>query len=63
MSNFTENPFSGSPAVHVDRRTDTTQVTAAFRDFAKAPQNRVAGKIKYQHTEKLVNLSLSISLT
>jgi len=68
MSNFTENPFSGSRTVHVDRRTnkqaDTTELTAAFRHFTTAPQNRVAGKIKYQHPEELVNaLSLLLSLS
>ena len=50
------------------RQADTTKLTAAFRNFAKAPQNRVAGKIKYQHPEELVNalsllLSLSLSLS
>ena len=47
-----------------DGQTDTTKLTAALRTFAKAPQNRVAGKIKYRHPEEFVSaLSLSLSLS
>jgi len=36
---FHENPSSGGRAVPSDRRTDTTKLTFAFRNFGNAPKN------------------------
>jgi len=39
---FRENPFNGNGVVPCGRRneqTDTTEITAAFRNFTKAPNN------------------------
>lgn len=36
ISNFKEITPVGAPLVHADRRTDTTKLINAFRDYAKA---------------------------
>jgi hypothetical protein len=37
----------GTELFHVDRRTDMTKLTVVFRNFAKAPKKRCAGKKYY----------------
>ena len=49
--NFNENPSSGShvvPCGRTDRHTDTRKLTAAFRNFAKAPKSTCMSKMNNQ---------------
>jgi len=39
ISNFMKIRLLGAVLCHVDRRTDMTKLTAAFRNFANAPKN------------------------
>jgi hypothetical protein len=42
VSNFAKiSPVAAAVLIHVDRRADTTKVTVAFRERAKAPYNKV----------------------
>ena len=34
----------GAELFHADRQTDTTKLTVAFRNFAKAPKNTISLK-------------------
>ena len=48
---FHENPFSGIrvvPCGQTDGRTEMTKLIVAFRNFAKAPKNRMKSGVKQE---------------